>query len=415
MLPAIPDEGRLILCCARTTVDPDSLTYAKTLIEKDLDWKAVKQFASFNRVVPLFYNGLLKACPNQNPRGFLNDIGELASKYAVRNEKSLKLLLHILDLFEGNGIPAVPFKGVAFALSQYGDLKLRQCGDIDILVQRKNFLRAKDILIREGFNQLYFGHHESATVQAALSRSPGNEVIDLHYGITPNFYPILKEAMEGSRLENTDRNKRVKNLTYWHFSLDSEALWTRLIPLDISGRRVSVFSPEDTLINAIVQGVKEAWLTLRRICDVAELLRANPSLDWDLVLARAHELKFEKNLCFGLFLAYCFLGAPLDERPLRMIQKYFFIGGLAAHTQIMLFRENDEIDRHAFRMSSNFLTMDSYREKLRYLRFVGHRLRIKNELGSTLRRYRAFLRMSTMPIVFKLRSRSCRGLDSNTV
>lgn len=333
----------------------------------------------------------------------MTELQTLASEYSVRNESTSQLLLAILALFEGQGIPAIPFKGVTFALANYPSLNLRQCGDIDLLVRRQDFLAAKALMIRDGFDEVYFGHHESATVQAQLVRNDGKEAVDLHYGITPHFYPDMSEAEQGSRLNEENWNQRINHLTYWHFYLDPDPLWTRTVPLNVAGKTISVFSPEDSLIVASVQGVKDLWLSLRRICDIAEMLRANPSLDWDLVFSRVRALNFEKKFHLGIQLAHGLLGAPLDERILRDVHKYSIVEGVAAHTQTMLFRTYDESDRLGFRMSSNILTMDTFRDRFRYLRFADLRFRNGSHPRMTLRRYRAFLHMLTMPYIFLLR------------
>lgn len=54
-------------------------------------------------------------------------------------------LAQVKDLFEGNGIRSVLFKGQGLALNYPNPLS-RQCGDIDIYVGEKNFLKAMDIL-----------------------------------------------------------------------------------------------------------------------------------------------------------------------------------------------------------------------------------------------------------------------------
>ncbi|MCK4389505.1 MAG: nucleotidyltransferase family protein [Desulfobacterales bacterium] len=56
-------------------------------------------------------------------------------------------LLNLPNLFEAHGIPALPFKGPVLAQTVYGDLSRRQFVDLDILVQRRNVLKAKDLLI----------------------------------------------------------------------------------------------------------------------------------------------------------------------------------------------------------------------------------------------------------------------------
>ena len=60
-------------------------------------------------------------------------------------------LLRLLDLFEQNQIPAVPYKGPALGVAIYGKLSLRQFADLDILIPEKDVWKATDLLINRGY------------------------------------------------------------------------------------------------------------------------------------------------------------------------------------------------------------------------------------------------------------------------
>ena len=60
-------------------------------------------------------------------------------------------LIILLNLFEENGINAIPYKGPLLAISAYKNLVLRQFDDIDIFINKDNIVKVKEILIFHGY------------------------------------------------------------------------------------------------------------------------------------------------------------------------------------------------------------------------------------------------------------------------
>ncbi len=124
-------------------------------------------------------------------------------------------------------------------------------------------------------------------------RQDGKVVLDLHWRITPRFFP---------------------------FELPVEELWDHCQYLSLLGTTVSTLAPEDLLLALCVHGAKECWGKLKWICDVAELIRAYPNLDWDRVLTQAKQLHSQRMLLLGVGLVRQLLGVRLPETVLAAIQ-----------------------------------------------------------------------------------------------
>jgi hypothetical protein len=144
---------------------------------------------------------------------------------------------------------------------------LRSFSDLDILVHKKDVLRAKKLLLS---NDYYLQSTLTNLQEAAhlrddhvydLMRQDGKVHIELHWAITSNCLP---------------------------FSLDLAQLEKNLQPLEWAGTTVPNNSPEDTLVILCVHGTKHVWERLGWICDVAELIRAHPAMDWQRVMALAN-------------------------------------------------------------------------------------------------------------------------------
>ena len=69
------------------------------------------------------------------------------------------------------GIPVIPLKGVALAELLYGDLGARVCADIDILVPANDAVRARRIILMNGyssqFTEQFFARHQLHTTSEA--------------------------------------------------------------------------------------------------------------------------------------------------------------------------------------------------------------------------------------------------------
>jgi hypothetical protein len=58
-------------------------------------------------------------------------------------------------ILEGRGIPAIPYKGPVLAASLYEDLAVRPFSDLDILIKRKDVLKAMDLMTSLGYRPHY--------------------------------------------------------------------------------------------------------------------------------------------------------------------------------------------------------------------------------------------------------------------
>lgn len=99
-----------------------------------------------------------------------------------------------------------------------------------------------------------------------------------------------------------------------------EDLWQRRQTLSLLGVTVPTLAPEDLLLSLCAHGAKECWGKLKWICDVAELIRAQPSLDWETVLQRANQFHSRRLLLLGLALASEMLDAKLPKTIETLIE-----------------------------------------------------------------------------------------------
>ena len=180
-------EIDLLLCCARTHIDTATSAQIQHLLQTELDWADLIEKACQHGVFLLFYENLQKTHPELIPPHISHQLHAYCQIKTARNLFLAKELCQILDLLATHNISAIPFKGPVLATLAYGNLALRDFCDLDILVRTDDYLRAKELLIRQGYQHKNFPEHEAACAQTALLRDDGKVGIDLHYDIVPNI------------------------------------------------------------------------------------------------------------------------------------------------------------------------------------------------------------------------------------
>ena len=311
-------EDRLLLSCARIPRTAETATRIRALLGGDVDWEYLLQRAHEHGVASLLYWHLGTACPELVPERAMH---RLRCHFQANNLHNLfltKELLRLLDAFDAHRIPAIPYKGPALAASVYGNLALRQFGDLDILVRRHDILRAEELLASLGYRPQYTLPSEQ---KAAFLRSQSEHVfahesvksiVELHWAITERAFS---------------------------FPLDPEYFWGRLERISLGNKTVTTLSPEDMLLILCVHGAKHLWVRLAWICDVSELIRVHRDMVWEQIVVQARALGSERLLLLGLRLASDLLGATLPEEVLRRVRANQAVKAIAEQIYKRLFSE----------------------------------------------------------------------------
>ena len=295
-----PEETLLILG-ARTRLDEASAAHINALLHKDLDWDYLLRMAFQHSVVPLLYKSLLPAHAEGLPKPFADELRAYFHGNALRNMVLTRELLALVEGLEALNIPSLPFKGPALAVTAYGDLSLRQFGDLDLLVQKKNLERAEEFFYGRGYR----------------SREPqtGNKQLKRVRVFLRGYHHKLEKEDGGVLLE-----------PHWHVEgrhlgvrFDIEGLWKRLQRVSLGGREVRAVPPEDLLLFLCVHGSRHLWRRLSWMADVAELVRRT-DFDWDAVLKKAERTRSHRMLSLGLLLAREVLGTALPPDVIARVQ-----------------------------------------------------------------------------------------------
>jgi hypothetical protein len=253
-------------------------------VDQKVDWEEVLRLADLHGTDSLLY-GNLSRLHEMVPSPV---IATLRKSYENNVRKSLFLtreLIRIGDRLDALGIDVIPYKGLVLSEIYYGDMALRQSGDIDLFVRRRDVARITQLLrelgyttrvpIAENAQENYFDSGYECTFDSPV----GCNVLELQWALQPRFYAV---------------------------DFDMEGLFARAVDVTVAGRRVKTPSAEDLLLVLSVHAAKHVWGRLIWLCDIAQILKRE-KLDWDWVQARARELGIERILHVTLLLTKRFL------------------------------------------------------------------------------------------------------------
>jgi hypothetical protein len=278
---ALPDATEIDLARLRTS-------FEKATLDRAVEWESLLLLADEHGLSSLLYQNLTRASdlvPAQV-------IAKLRQRYASNVHKSLFLareLIRVLDCLDALGIEAISYKGVALSELYYGDLALRQPGDIDLFVRRKDVARIK-IAVRE----LGYTEHVAIPVDAekdyiasgyecSFDSLAGRGLLELQWALQPRFYAV---------------------------DFDMEGLFDRAVSASVAGRNMKTPAPEDLLLVLAVHAAKHEWARLLWLCDIGQILKT-ADLNWTRVRHCAQEIGVQRILHTTLLLANQLLGAPI--------------------------------------------------------------------------------------------------------
>jgi hypothetical protein len=301
-------EIELLLCAARTYLNPPTAQRLSTLLKEDIDWTYLIQIATCHKVMPLLYQSLSTIGSEAVPPEILAQLHDHFRRNTMQNLFLTQELLKLLEQFKEKNIPVIPYKGPVLAASAYGKLSLRQSGDLDLLVSAQNYPQAKALLLEQGYQMVLDSKHEKAHLQAQLWNEKLRVSVDLHYGIPP------------------------KDLR-----LNPERFWESLQTLSLNDKKIQVLSPEAHLLILCVDGHKESWNQLFKLCGVAAIIYAHPAMDWGKLIAWAEQLSMKQILYMALLLANELLGTILPEEILQRAKASLVRRFLVKHWREYLF------------------------------------------------------------------------------
>jgi hypothetical protein len=294
LLNAARPEAALLVSCARTRFDAAAADRARDLLSPDIDWEFLLRLAREHGVEPLLYRNLHAVPSDRVPPQVLD---ALRADYRANAAHSLLLLAEtakLLTALAAAGIEAAPLRGPVLALSAYGDVALRKSADSDLLVRLADVTAAARVLAEAGY-KAEGGDELTAVQRRALTGlahherfigANGGVEVEVHW--RPISFPLSPHPDE------------------WRVLDDCQVLVH-------GGREIPVPTPEWDFLLCCAHGYKHVFCCLKWICDIAELARSRPDLDYRWVETEAARLDCLRAVSIGSLLAADLLQAPIPE------------------------------------------------------------------------------------------------------
>jgi hypothetical protein len=311
-------EHEILLCIARKSLDERASQRLRELLQKEVEWDYLLKSAADHGLLPLLCTHLDTHSSNLATPEILAHLRHILFKSRQDNLYLLRQLLSVLDLFKANGIRTLAFKGPILGVLLYGDPGLRQAGDLDILIAKDDFRRAKDLLqsnhylMEPQLTAFQQASHLRFHCEIQFLHQDLFTVVDLHWGLTPKSFP---------------------------FPLSLEDIFKRSSSFSIAGHTIETFAAEDLLLYLCVHGAKHYWTRLEWVASIAELAGTTEKLDWSLIVRLARESASETVLCLGLLLAQRLFALELVSDVQELLSKRRGLAQIALQLENTLFEE----------------------------------------------------------------------------
>lgn len=263
-------EEKLVILCARASVDPSVVDDIRGQLHGTPDWDHVVRTAARHCVARPVHETLRVLVPGVAPTSALSFLQQRQAADARRCSQLTRHLPEVCSLLQAAGVRTLAFKGPVLGIVAYGDVHARSFFDLDFLVDASDVARAERALCRNGFRL----QGKLATESSFLDET-GVVELDLHHGMAdPVFLPPLP----------------------------FEDLWQRRVLVGVAGGVVPTTSVEDLFFLLCLQASRDAWLgrlILSKVLDIHRVLSARPSLDWYLLRRHAETSSCSAMMAFA--------------------------------------------------------------------------------------------------------------------
>lgn len=285
-------EWKLVLAAIAADAEKSKLARLDSLLKtqpgRPVDWQPVLRIADFHGTSSLLYRNLAPLGGALPPQV----LESLRQRYLANVQKSLFLareLNRILDCAHALGIEPIFYKGLVLSEIYYGDIAMRQAGDIDLFVRKRDVIRTKSALRQLGYApELYIPENAeedyiASGYEYSFDSPAEKHLLELQWALQPRYYAV---------------------------DYDMDGLFARAVKVTAAGRSLKIPSPEDLLLVLCIHAAKHVWGRLIWLRDIAQILQRG-KLDFDGVLSRAHELGIMRILQVTLLLANRFIQMPI--------------------------------------------------------------------------------------------------------
>lgn len=292
-LPQLTPELELVARLARLEPSPADHERVRSLVTGGVSWDNVLSLAMDHRVVPLAYRNLARLGCEGVPLPAMQEFGRMKDVAVRKNLIRFADFLAVSGGFQRGGIQAVAAKGFPLAQMVYGDIGLRQGGDLDYFVEASDVERAVEVLqnlgyrpnLEETFHRVGLRRVIRSKPEWSFSNTRGTYV-DLQWRVG------WQAGLIGMPLQDITRKPG---------------------KVRFGSQEVLEVAPDVLLPLLLLHGQAHCWERLRWLVDVAEFMEHLPPQEGEETHHRIREVGAEQSLLSALWLMDRFWERPTSE------------------------------------------------------------------------------------------------------
>jgi hypothetical protein len=275
-----------------------------------VDWDLVYRAAVTHKVAPLIYQNLKLCEPliGPLPEDTEADFKQVSRRNGVRNRIVADGIADVASYFDRHSHDILLLKHTAYHLKLKSLYDMTMSDDFDLVVRPR--AEAAEI---DGKPYLWSAHK--------IPDDTWKVIVEL----TESYDPRL-------RLLHLEVDNRLHHDVVWNgvIPIDFRRIWTDADVHQIKGKSVYVPDVHDLIIISAVNIFRKAYVRLRNILEIHELIRAEKKLDWDALSAKARSYQCGSLVYSALDATRTILGTEISDANLKALKpKTFRTLGLA--------------------------------------------------------------------------------------
>ncbi|MDF0727751.1 nucleotidyltransferase family protein [Cytobacillus sp. S13-E01] len=281
-LNQIPKELKLIMEIIKYNHNINKEYY------EDIDWNKFLELAIHHRVYPILYPTIKKIDNKVIPSYVIQKLSEVYKSNIFQMLHLSSEISQVSKLFKKEGVNLLVLKGPVLATDLYGDISLRTCGDLDVLIQIEDLDKVEELLNSIGYikddyiksilNDWKWRHHHVTYINHSKQIK-----LEIHWRLNPG------PSKEPSFSEMWERKREITNTGYPFYCL---------------GR-------EDLFLFLVSHGARHGWSRLRWLIDIDQITRQ--SIDWEKLTSLMSQNQYIDVGGQALILASELLNTPIGK------------------------------------------------------------------------------------------------------
>jgi len=258
------------------------------------------QFSEF-KLIPLLCQQFMKSKIHNPHHGQMQGIyRHLAIKANLRFKEVFCVLQQLTD----ENIDFIAFKGLAMVFRYYQQPGLRWMNDIDLLVDKSQLSLALNVVEQKSWT---FKYTDEEIAQLYCPHS-----FDYVKGENALGIDVHQYCLRENPVERVDARIR-----------------SRATVCEWRGIKMKVMSPEDLIVTAVVNGMRDVTFmnNIRQditwICDVLKIMNIEEHIDWNIVFDEVRERCVEDTFYFGMRWLYAQTNDKRFQQVISQIERIF--------------------------------------------------------------------------------------------